>query len=647
MTTLRALLCVSIAAAGASLLADPSSLGVPRALAQGQGQPAGAPAAAAADAPSGPAIDISGYWTPTMNEDGMERGGGSELHDYGGFALNEAGRLWALSYDPSRVTLRHHQCDAYVTPYQMRATGNFRAWEERDPHNQRLVAIHWWAQVTEGHRVIWMDGRPHPPAWAPHTFRGFSTGKFVGTALVVSTTHLKQGWLRRNGTPESDQATVTEFFVRHGDHLTNTTVVTDPVFLTEPMVRSNDYYRAPVDHGTWLYACDDSEQIVGRAPEVVPHYDFGKQPYAREYAERHMLPLGVAWTGAASMYPEYAATAKTMTDAQGVALLSPAPGRPHETSKAIDPEPKDGEVHVLPIRNNVYMLVGDGGNIVVQTGDQGAFVVDTGTGKLSEKVIAAINTLSQRPIQFIANTSFLPDRTGGNAKLGAAGMDPSLPGSFFVNSAPRAVTGLFADPLRHATLLAHNNVTTRMQDAKIPEDAIPGDTYLEERRRKSHNDDSIELFYEPNAVTDGDSIVVFRRADVIVAGDILDLTRYPMIDPKNGGSIQGEIKALNDILDRTNYEHEGEGGTYVVPGHGFLADEHEVVEYRDMVVIVRDRVKAMVDAGATLAQVRAARLTADYDTRYGANTGPWTTDMFVDAVYNSLKAATPASRAGR
>ena len=100
-------------------------------------------------------------------------------------------------------------------PYQMRATGNFRAWEERDPHTQRLVAIHWWAQVTEGHRVIWMDGRPHPPAWAPHTFRGFSTGKYIGNALVVSTTHLKQGWLRRNGTPESDQATVTEFFVRH------------------------------------------------------------------------------------------------------------------------------------------------------------------------------------------------------------------------------------------------------------------------------------------------------------------------------------------------------------------------------------------------------------------------------------------------
>ena len=126
---------------------------------------------------------------------------------------------------------------------------------------------------------------------------------------------------------------------------------------------------------------------------------------------------------------------------------------------------------------------------------------------------------------------------------------------------------------------------------------------------------------------------------MIVAGDIVDLTRYPMIDLKNGGSINGEIKALNDILNRTNYEHEGEGGTYVVPGHGFLADEHEVVEYRDMAVIVRDRAKAMIATGATLAQVKAARLTADCDTRYGANSGPWSTDMFVEAVYNSLKPA--------
>src|SRR5438132_7884406 len=173
----------------------------------------------------------------------------------------------------------------------------------------------------------------------------------------------------------------------------------------------------------------------------------------------------------------------------------------------------------------------------------------------------------------------------------------------------------------------------------MPAEGIPSDTFLEEHRRKFHNGDSIELYYEPNAVTDGDSLVVFRRADVIVTGDIFTTTQYPFIDLETGGSVEGEIKALNDILDRTNYEHEGEGGTYVVPGHGFLADEHEVVEYRDMAVIVRDRVKAMIDAGATLAQVKAARLTADYDTRYGTNSGPWTTEMFVEAVYNSLKPA--------
>jgi hypothetical protein len=605
-------------------------------LAQGPGQPApaGAPAAAPAAAPP---IDLTGYWTPPMHEDAMERGGGSEIADYGGFALNEAGRLWALSYDPSRVTLKHHQCDAYVTPYQMRATGNFRVWEERDPRTHRLVAVHVWGQTTEGHRTIWMDGRPHPPAWAPHTFRGFSTGQFAGNALVVRTTHLKQGWLRRNGTPESDQATVTDFFVRHGDHLTNVTVVNDPVFLTEPQVRSNDYARAPVDHGAWLYACDDGEQILDRAPDVVPNYLFGKQPYAREFSGKYKLPVAASLMGAASMYPELGARLKMVSDADAAALFSPAPGRPSETSKAVDPEPRDGEIHVFPIRNSVYMLVGDAANIVLQTGEQGAFVVDTGQGTLSDKVLAAIRRLSEKPIQFIANTSFRGEHTGGNATLGAAGQDPSLPGSFFVNSAPRGVTGFFADPLSHATMIAHNNVMVRMQAAGAPAGAVPADTYLEDRRRKFHNGDSIEFFYQPNAVTDGDSLIHFRRADVIVAGDIFTTTQYPHIDIRNGGSVQGEIRALNAILDKTVFQHEGEGGTYVVPGHGYLADEHEVVEYRDMVVIVRDRVKALIDAGATLQQVKAARVTADYDTRYGANTGSWTTEMFIEAVYNSLR----------
>ena len=282
------------------------------------------------------------------------------------------------------------------------------------------------------------------------------------------------------------------------------------------------------------------------------------------------------------------------------------------------------------------MLVGDGGNIVVQTGEQGTFVVDTGEGKLADKVLAAIRTLSPKPIQFIANTSFHAEHTGGNDTLGAAGQDPSLPGSFFVQSAPRGVTGFFSDPLSHATMMGHNNVMVRMQAAGAPASSVPADTYLEDRRRKFHNGDAIELFYQPNASTDGDSLVHFRSADVIVAGDIFTTTQYPFIDVKNGGTIQGLVRALNWILDQTVFRHQGEGGTYIVPGHGYLSDEHEVVEYRDMVVIVRDRVKAMRDAGATLAQIQAARVTADYDTRYGANTGPWTTATFVEAVHQSL-----------
>jgi glyoxylase-like metal-dependent hydrolase (beta-lactamase superfamily II) len=409
------------------------------------------------------------------------------------------------------------------------------------------------------------------------------------------------------------------------------------VYLSEPLVRTTDFFRQPVDPGAWLYACDDGEQILDRPDDAVPNFLFGKQPFVGEFSSRYKIPLASSLLGAPTMYPELEGRLAATSDAEGRALLVPAAGRPSETSKATDREPRDGSIHVLPIRDNVYMLVGDGANIVVQTGDEGAFVVDTGEGRLADKVLEAIRGLTANPIQFIANTSFRPEHTGGNVRLAEAGRDPSLLGSFFMQASPRGVTGLFGDPQTHATIMAHANVQVRMQAANAAADALPGDTYLEDRRRKFHNDDAIELFYQKNAVTDGDSLIHFRRADVIVAGDIFTTTQYPVIDSKNGGSVQGEIRALNEILSKTVYRHQGEGGTYVVPGHGYLADEHEVVEYRDMVVIVRDRVKAMIDAGATLAQVKAARVTADYDTEYGANTGPWTTEMFVTAVYESLK----------
>ena len=267
--------------------------------------------------------------------------------------------------------------------------------------------------------------------------------------------------------------------------------------------------------------------------------------------------------------------------------------------------------------------------LVVETGDEGPFVVDSGSGQLADKVIEAIRKLSNEPVQFIVNTSFLPDRTGGNVKLRASGQDPSLVGSFFSRQFKDAGVG--------ATIIAQLNVETRMVEQKLPGPGWPTDTFLSDRRRKYHNGNAIEIFHEPNAITDGDSIVHFRQADVIVAGDIFNTTQFPFIDIKDGGSVQGEINALNDILNRTVFQHEGQGGTMIVPGHGYLSDEHEVAEYRDMMVIVRDRVRAMLKSGATLDQVKAARVTADYDTRYGANSGPWTMDMFVEAVYTSLK----------
>jgi cyclase len=574
-----------------------------------------------------PVFDISGYWTPALHEDALDRGAGPETADYGGVPISEAGRLFALSYNTSRVTLRHHQCDGYVMPYQIRALGNVRAWEERDPHTQRLIAIHWYSQTFEGHRTIWMDGRPHPPAWAPHSWMGFSTGRMVGNALEIQTTHLKQGWLRRNGLPESDQAAAIEFFVRHGDRLVHTAVVNDPVFLAEPLVVTTDFFRQPVDHQTWLFACDDGEQILGRAPDDVPNYGFGSNPFVKEFGDKYKIPVAAYLGGPETMYPDYAGRMGRAADAEGAAKMRPASGAA-PTSRAVDPEPHDGEVHIWPIRANVYLLVGDEGNIVVQVGDEGPFVVDSGSGRLADKTVAAIRKLSDKPVQFIANTNAREEHTGGNVVLRAAGADPSVRGSFFSLQ--------FADAGVGATILSHQNVQNRMTALKRPAAGIPSDTFLEERRRLFHNNDSIEIFWAKKATSDGDSLVHFRRADVIAAGDIFTTTQYPVIDVSAGGSVQGEIAALNDILARTVYQHSGEGGTIVVPGHGYVSDEHEVVEYRDMVVIVRDRIQALVKNGATLAQVKAARPTADYDPRYGATSGSWTTEMFVEAVYRSL-----------
>ena len=214
-------------------------------------------------------------------------------------------------------------------------------------------------------------------------------------------------------------------------------------------------------------------------------------------------------------------------------------------------------------------------------------------------------------------------------KLRAAGYDPSVQGSFF--------SGQFVDAGKGATIIGHQNVQNHLMALKLRRKDGRATHLLQARRRKFQNGEAVEIFHMPNAVTDADSIVHFRRSDVIVTGDIFNLVSYPHIDVKNGGSIQGELNALNFILDRTVYKHDEEDGTMIVPGHGRLCDEWELAEYRDMLVIIRDRVQDLIRSGATLEQVQAARVTADYDTRFGATSGPWTTAMFVEAVYTSLK----------
>ena len=582
--------------------------------------------------PLGPMIagtDFSGSWRWLNHQDATLFTAAGDIGDWGGIPLNDAARLYALSWQASRQTVKQQQCMGYAPPYTWMSPGNHRLWEERDPFTQRLLAVRYWGQIAQVNRVVYMDGRPHPPAYAPHTFAGFSTGKYDGHVLTVTTTHIKRGWLRANGAPQSDAATVTEHLIRHGDTITVFAEVEDPVYLSETMTKTSLLSRQAVAPDAWLYACDDSEQIPGRKGDYVPSHFFGQNPFFREYADKNKVPVLAAFGGGETMYPEIYAAVKDTAAAEAAAKAKMAPSGPPQASRAPDPTPNDGNMHAFHVAGNVYMLAGDGANIAVQVGPQGALVVDTGAGKLSDKVVAEIAKISTKPIQFIANTSFHADHVGGNKKLQAAGADPSLTGSFFSNQ--------FADAGQGATVIGHQNVQTRMEKQSPPMDTPPSDTFIEDRRRKFHNEEPVEIFPMPNAITDGDSVVHFRKSDVIVTGDIFTTTQYPFIDTKNGGSLQGEIQALNFILDRTVYQHDEDGGTYIIPGHGRVTDEWDVAEYRDMLVIIRDRVQSMIKAGATLQQVLAARPTADYDPRFGATTGPWTTNMFVEAVYTSLK----------
>jgi hypothetical protein len=255
--------------------------------------------------------DLSGNWGPRYHEDFPERIPGPELVNYLGLPINEAARQWALSWDPSRLTLEEHQCQVHVSPYIYRGPLQLRIWEERDRQTQALIAIKNYISTYEQTRTIWMDGRPHPADYAAHTWQGFSTGTWEGDMLTVTTTHIKQGWIRRNGLPESDRATLTEHFIRHGNYLTHISVVTDPVYLTEPLIKSQNFVlnARALPPQAWLWPCvpvvEVANRPLGELQVEVPHYLPGQNPFVSEFATQSGIPLEAVLGGAETMYPEY------------------------------------------------------------------------------------------------------------------------------------------------------------------------------------------------------------------------------------------------------------------------------------------------------------------------------------------------------
>ena len=254
-----------------------------------------------------PGFDLSGSYSPAGHEESQ---GNPAIADYAGIPINDAARQWALAWDPSRLTVPEHQCQVHISSYIYGGPLNLRVWEERDPKSQQLISIKNWISTYEQERTIWMDGRPHPGPEAPHTWMGFSTGEWVGNALVVRTSHIKQGWFRRNGVPASDQASLVEYFIKHGDQMVHVSMVTDPVYLTEPYVRAQTFRKIPQEGQNWLYPCEPVVEIAGQPRGRVPMYLPSENPFQSEWADRYGVPRDVALGGAETMYPDIKAKLK-------------------------------------------------------------------------------------------------------------------------------------------------------------------------------------------------------------------------------------------------------------------------------------------------------------------------------------------------
>ena len=320
-----------------------------------------------------------------------------------------------------------------------------------------------------------------------------------------------------------------------------------------------------------------------------------------------------------------------LADGFSMVTVGQQPAQPVKTARQTrllqNPDFSKLEVQTLKVQGNVYLVAGAGANIAVQTGDDGVLMVDTGYEQMSGKVLAAIRKISDKPLRIIINTTLADDHTGANGPFVKVG---------FLN---QAGPGLGGRP-NEGDLIGHSNLLRLMSEigeAKISTNRWPPSTYPGRQKDFYLNDEPVVLLHIANATTSGDTMVWFRKSDVVVTGDILDLTSFPYIDLAHGGTINGVIEGLNTLLDIMVPKHLQEGGTMVIPGHGRFGDEHDVLEYRDMVTIVRDRVQNAIKKGMTLQQVKAAKPshTYEYEPRFNRNPA-WTAEMFVEGIYRSL-----------
>jgi cyclase len=284
------------------------------------------------------------------------------------------------------------------------------------------------------------------------------------------------------------------------------------------------------------------------------------------------------------------------------------------------------ETRTTHVGGGVYMITGAGGNVTVSVGSSGIMIVDSGSAIASDALLEAIRDIADAPIRYIVNTSAHAEHSGGNATI-------RLAGTTFTGGNATVVGGVDVG----AAIIAHENTLLRLSGLpSLPSDALPTETFFVAKHDLYFNGEPVELMYQPSSVDDTSLIVHFRRSDVISTGDVFRLDSFPFFDLESGGSINGVLDSLNRLVDLAVSDTLAEGGTLIVPGHGRLCDEADLVRYRDMVTIIRDRIQAGISRGQTLEQIKAARPALDYESRFGSTSGPWTTEMFIEAVYRSL-----------